>query len=102
MRLSEHKYRTISRISGQLLHVENVHAARIGEVVQVIGPDNIEFEGEILEITRGSVLIQLFGETRGLNLENAEIIFTDTIRQVPLGNDILGRRFTLTILFLKT
>ena len=93
MRLAEHKYRTTFRIAGQLLHVENVHAARIGEVVRVLGPDNIELEGEILEIAQGNVLIQLFGETRGLNSENVEIIFTDTIRQVPLARDILGRRF---------
>ena len=93
MRLAEHKYRTTSRIAGQLLHVENVHAAMIGEVVRVIGPDDYELEGEILEVTKGNVLIQLFGETRGLNLENAEIIFTDTIRQVPLSKDVIGRRF---------
>ncbi len=59
MRLAEHKYRTTSRIAGQLLHVENVHAARIGEVVRVVGPDNIELEGEILEVAKGNVLIQL-------------------------------------------
>jgi len=93
MRLAEHKYRTTSRIAGQLLHVENVHAAMIGELVRVIGPDDYELEGEILEVTKGNVLIQLFGETRGLNLENAEIIFTDTIRQVPLSKDVIGRRF---------
>jgi len=93
MRLSEHKYRTTSRIAGQLLHVENVQSARIGEVVRIIGPNNIELEGEILEISQGKVLLQLFGETRGLNAENIEIIFTDTIRQVPLARDIIGRRF---------
>jgi len=93
MRLSEHKYRTTSRIAGQLLYVENVLAARIGEVVKVIGPHGITFEGEILEIVKGNILIQLFGETRGLNTENMEIVFTDTIRQVPLSRDILGRRF---------
>ena len=93
MRLAEHKYRTTSRIAGQLLHVESVHSAMIGEVVRVIGPDDFELEGEVLEVTKGNVLIQIFGETRGLNLENAEIIFTDTIRQVPLSKDIIGRRF---------
>ena len=93
MRLSEHKYRTTSRIAGQLLNVENVHSARIGEVVKVIGSDNSELEGEILEVKKGSALIQIFGDTRGLNLKNAEIVFTDTIRQVPLSKDILGRRF---------
>jgi V/A-type H+-transporting ATPase subunit B len=93
MRLSEHKYRTTSTIAGQLLHVENVHAARIGEVVKLIGPHNFTLEGEILEIVKGHILIQLFGETRGLNTENIEIVFTDTIRQVPLTRDILGRVF---------
>jgi len=93
MRLSEHKYRTTSRIAGQLLYVENVHAARIGEVVKVFGPHNIALEGEILEIVRDNILIQLFGETRGLNTEDLEIVFTDTIRQVPLARDIIGRRF---------
>jgi V/A-type H+-transporting ATPase subunit B len=93
MRLAEHKYRTTSRIAGQLLNVENVHAARIGEVVKVIGPHDNIIEGEILEIVNGNILIQLFGETRGLNTQNMEILFTDTIRQVPLSGDILGRRF---------
>lgn len=93
MRLAEHKYRTTSKIAGQLLYVENIHAARIGEVVKVIGPRDISFEGEILEIVKGNILIQLFGETRGLNTENVEIVFTDTIRHVPLSTDILGRRF---------
>ena len=92
MRLSEHKYKTTSRVAGQLLYVENVHAARIGEVVKIIGPHNITFEGEILEIVKGSVLVQIFGETRGLNPGNMEIVFTDMTRQVPLSRDILGRR----------
>jgi len=93
MRLSEHRYRTTSRIAGQLLYVENVKAARIGEVVKVHGPQDRVLEGEILEIVKGDILIQLFGETRGLNSQNVEIVFTDTIRQVPLGIDVLGRKF---------
>lgn len=94
MRLSEHRYRTTSRIAGQLLSVEDVHAARIGEVVRIKGPRNIEIEGEVLEIDRSMILIQLFGDTRDLNTENIEVTFTDTIRQVPLSRDILGRKFS--------
>lgn len=93
MRLSEHRYRTGCRIAGQLLSVEKVYAARIGEVVEVIGPGNIRLEGEILEIAESNILIQLFGETRGLNAKNIEIIFTDAVRQVPLAKDMLNRRF---------
>ena len=93
MRLSEHRYKTTARIAGQLLYVEDVHAARIGEVVKVSGLHNIAVDGEILEIVKGNILIQLFGETRGLNAKNMEIVFTDTIRQVPLSGDLLGRQF---------
>lgn len=93
MRLSEHKYKTTTRIAGQLLYVENVNAARIGETVKVAGPGNIRLEGEVLEVAKDNILIQLFGETRGLNAENMEIVFTDTVRQVPLSKDILGRKF---------
>ncbi|MDX1775885.1 MAG: V-type ATP synthase subunit B, partial [Desulfobulbales bacterium] len=93
MRLSEHRYRTTSRIAGQLLHVENVHTARIGEVIEISGPHDFKLEGEILEVFKGHILVQLFGETRGLNTRNIEIIFTDSIRQVPLTRDILGRIF---------
>lgn len=94
MRLAEHRYRTTSSIAGQLLYVENVQAARIGEVVRVCGPENRVLDGEILEIVKGHVLVQLFGETRGLNAENVEIVFTDSVRQVPLGIDVMGRKFT--------
>ena len=94
MRLSEYRYRTVSTIAGQLLTVENVHAARIGEQVSIIGPQTPSIVGEILEIRKGRVLVQLFGDTRGLNSENIEIVFSDTVRQVPLNIDILGRRFS--------
>jgi V/A-type H+-transporting ATPase subunit B len=94
MRLSEYRYRTVSTIAGQLLTVENVHAARIGEQVSIIGPQTPSIVGEILEIRKGRVLVQLFGDTRGLNSENIEIVFSDTVRQVPLNIDILGRRLS--------
>ncbi|MBW2501607.1 MAG: V-type ATP synthase subunit B, partial [Deltaproteobacteria bacterium] len=93
MRLAEHRYRTALRIAGQLLTVEDVLAARIGEIVRIKGPRNIELEGEVLEIDRSRILIQLFGETRNLDTENMEVTFTDTTRQVPLSRDILGRKF---------
>jgi V/A-type H+-transporting ATPase subunit B len=94
MRLPEHKYRTTSSIAGQLLFVENVSAAKMGEEVKVVAPDGNTFEGEVLEINQGTVLIQLFGETRGLNCDNTEVIFTDSIKHIPLSKEIVGRIFS--------
>ena len=92
MRLSEHIYRTISSIRGPLLFVERVFSARIGEVVRIACPGGETVEGEILKIDGESVLIQVFGETRGLDLA-ATLVFTDAVKKAPLSMDVLGRVF---------
>jgi len=93
MRLSEHIYRTISTIAGPLLFVQNVQAARIGEVVYVHTPDGGQLEGEVLEISGESALIEVYGPTQGLDLERTTISFTDAVKKVPLSTDIIGRIF---------
>jgi V/A-type H+-transporting ATPase subunit B len=92
MRLSEHIYRTISSIRGPLLFVEQVSSARVGEVVNIVYPGGEIADGEILKIDGNRVLIQVFGETRGLDITSA-VRFTDTVKQAPLSRDIIGRTF---------
>ncbi len=93
MRLLEHIYRTISSIRGPLLLVENVFSARMGEAVRILSPDNREMDGEVLKIEGDTVLIQVYGETRGLDIENSSVVFTDSIKKAPLSLDIIGRIF---------
>ncbi len=93
MRLAEHQYKTISSIRSQLLMVEQVTAVRLGEVVRVIGPDGQSQEGEVLLIDGHTVLIQIFGECRGLDLKESTVIFTDAIKQAPLSPHMLNRVF---------
>ena len=92
MRLSEHIYRTTSSIRGPLLLAERISAARIGEVVRIVYPGGEMAEGEILKIDGESVLIQVFGETRGLDLA-ATLVFTDAVKKAPLSTDVIGRVF---------
>jgi V/A-type H+/Na+-transporting ATPase subunit B len=93
MRLSEHIYRTVSTIAGPLLFVQNVQAARIGEVVTVHAPDGRHLEAEVLEITGDTALIEVYGGTQGLDIERTSVSFTDAIKKVPLSEDIVGRIF---------
>ena len=93
MRLSEHIYRTISTIAGPLLFVENVQAARIGEVVIVHTPDGKHMEAEVLEIDGDTILVEVYGGTHGLDIERTSISLTDAIKKVPLSADIVGRIF---------
>lgn len=94
MRLSEHVYSTITWIGGPLLFVEKVFCARIGEVVTVLYPDGKTMEGEVLKIDRDTVLIQVYGETRGLDIRNSSVAFTDSVKRAPLSPDLIGRVFS--------
>lgn len=93
MRLSEHLYRSISSVRGPLIFVEKVFSVRIGEVVRIITPEGLEMEGSVLRIERDTVLIQVYGDTRGLNIGSSSVIFTDDIKRAPLSMDIIGRIF---------
>jgi V/A-type H+-transporting ATPase subunit B len=93
MRLSEHIYRTISTVAGPLLFVQNVFSARIGEVVTIHTPDGRNMEAEVLEIEGDTVLIEAYGGTQGLDIEQTSVSFTDAIKKVPLSSDIVGRIF---------
>lgn len=93
MRLSEHLYRSVSTLRGHLIFVEKVFSVRIGEVVKIITPEGITMEGGVLRIERDTVLIQVYGDTRGLNIGDSSVLFTDSIKKAPLSIDIVGRIF---------
>ena len=93
MRLAEHIYRTISTIAGPLLFVEKVFSAKIGEVVRVLAPNGRQMEAEVLDIDGNTVLIEVYGETQGLDLERTSVAFSDSVKKVPLSLDIIGRVF---------
>jgi V/A-type H+-transporting ATPase subunit B len=93
MRLSEYKYNTISSIAGPLLFVQGVFNARIGEVVKVNMPDGKQLDAEVLEISGNTVLIEVFGDTGGLDIEKTTVVFTDSVKRAPLTDGIIGRVF---------
>jgi V/A-type H+-transporting ATPase subunit B len=93
MRLSEHKYSTITSIRGPLLFVHRVINARIGEVVKVQTPDGRHMDAEVLEIDKDTVLIQVYGETQGTDIEHTSVIFTDAVKRASLSPEIIGRVF---------
>jgi V/A-type H+-transporting ATPase subunit B len=94
MRLSEHIYTSISSIRGPLLFVEGVFSARVGEVVKVVFPGGEEMEGEVLKISGDSVLVQVYGETRGLDIGHSSVVFSDAVKKAPLSPDLIGRVFS--------
>jgi V/A-type H+-transporting ATPase subunit B len=93
MRLSEHQYRTVTAIRGPLLFLERIFSARLGEMVRIETPEGLALQGEVLKISEDHVLIQVFGETQGLNTRMTRVIFSDAVMKVPIGEGSLGRLF---------
>jgi V/A-type H+-transporting ATPase subunit B len=94
MRLSRHSYSTLRSIQGPLLFVEKVIDARMGESVRIVFPDGRESAGEVLRIEGDTVLIQVIGDSRGLDVERTQVVFTDSIKRAPLSPDMLNRTFS--------
>ncbi len=93
MRLSEHRYRTLSSLAGSLLFVQRVFSARIGEVIRVLSPDGRTMVGEVLRIEGETILVEVYGETTGLDIEHTTVVFTDSVRKAPLSPEMIGRVF---------
>jgi len=92
MRLSEHRYRTVASIRGPLLFLEGVRQVRFGEAVRIVGPDGQALEGEVIRVDSATVLVQVFGETRGLD-SATEVVFADRVKRAPLSPAVIGRLF---------
>jgi V/A-type H+/Na+-transporting ATPase subunit B len=93
MRLSQHSYSTLYSIQGPLIFVEKVIDARMGEAVRIVFPDGRVAEGEVLRIERDTVLIQVIGDSRGLDMDHTQVVFTDAIKRAPLSLAVLNRAF---------
>jgi len=93
MRLSTQSISTIRSAQGPLIFADSIIDARMGEVVNIVFPDGHTAEGEILKIEGDTVLIQIFGESSGIDAETSTIVFTDAIKKAPLSLDALNRSF---------
>jgi len=93
MRLSRHSYATLKSIQGPLVFVEKVIEARMGEVVTIVFPDGHEVEGEVLRIEHDTVLIQVIGDSRGLDMDHSRVVFSDAVKRAPLSLAALNRTF---------
>ncbi|RJQ47043.1 MAG: V-type ATP synthase subunit B [Nitrospiraceae bacterium] len=93
MKLPEYRYRTITSLSGPILFLNKVFHARTGETVKVCPPDGRTLDAEVLEIRGDTVMVQVYGETQGLDIEGTRVVFTDAVKKALLSEDLIGRVF---------
>src|SRR5579863_8690069 len=87
------EYRTIDRVSGPLLFVREVANAAYGELVEIALPDGTRRQGQVLDSRKGLAIVQVFGPTMGMNVEQTSVKFLGEVAQLAVSDAMLGRVF---------
>jgi V/A-type H+-transporting ATPase subunit B len=87
------EYRTIDRIAGPLLFVQGVANAAFGEMVEIDLPDGTRRQGQVLDSRQGLAIVQTFGPTMGMNIEQTSVKFLGETARIPVSEEMLGRVF---------
>ena len=87
------EYQTVSEIYGPLMLVEGVDGAKYGEVVDIEIADGTTRHGQILQVDRDKVLVQVFEGTEGIDVSRSTVRFLGKPMEFAVSPEILGRVF---------
>ncbi|MHB1708914.1 MAG: V-type ATP synthase subunit B [Thermoplasmataceae archaeon] len=91
--MPELNYKSISEISGPLLFVEQVPNAAYNELVEITMPNGETRTGQVLDTRSGLAIVQIFGQTAGLDVRRTSVKFLGRTATVSVSDDMLGRIF---------
>ncbi len=89
----EIEYKTIEKVSGPLLVVDRVKNAAYGEIVKVTLQSGEQRLGQVLESADGFAVVQVFGQTNGINTKTTAVSFLGETFKIGVSEDMLGRVF---------
>jgi len=87
-------HKTVTELYGPILVVEGIENPKYEELVEVRTPDGKIRRGRVLEAHKGKALVQLFGSTAGIDIEQTEAAFLGETLKLDVSTDMLGRVFT--------
>ena len=87
------EYKTIKELAGPLMVVEGVEGVKYEELVEVILADGSKRLGRVLEIDQDRAVVQMFEESRGINIKTSKAKFLGKTMSLGLSEDFLGRIF---------
>ncbi|MEM2138126.1 MAG: V-type ATP synthase subunit B [Candidatus Anstonellaceae archaeon] len=88
------EYKTVSQIAGPLVFVEGVSDIAYGEIVEITLPSGERKRGQVLDTSRGTAVVQVFGTTAGLNVSDTRVKFIGETMRLGVSTEMLGRVFT--------
>jgi V/A-type H+-transporting ATPase subunit B len=91
--MSEISYKTLAKIAGPLIFVEGVDDAAYGEMVEIKLVNGQRRQGQVLDTRHGLAVVQVFGQTLGLNITGTSTKFLGETATLAVSDEMLGRVF---------
>ena len=87
------EYKTITEVVGPLMLVQKTQNVKFDELVRIKQPKGEERLGKVLEVDEDKVLVQLFDNPQGLQINQAKVVFLGRGVEIDLSPNMLGRIF---------
>lgn len=86
-------YRTVLKVDGPLVVLDNVKFPKYAEIVNVVLGDGTKRRGQVLEINGKKAVVQIFEGTSGIDNLHTHVEFTGDVLRMPISEEMLGRTF---------
>jgi len=87
------KYLKLDKAEGPLIIMDEVPDAIYGEIVDIEVSGNKHRTGQVIQIDKNKVIIQVFQGSSGISLDGVAVSFSGKPMQISLSHEILGRVF---------
>ena len=92
--MKEKEYRMTTAVRDALLFLQGIPDVALGDRVLVRDHHGNQRNGQVIQTSKDTVLIQIFEGTRDLNIEHTWVRFLGEPFEIPLSPDLLGRIFS--------
>lgn len=87
------EYKGLFKVDGPIIVVKRTPSSFYDEVVYVRDKAGEKKTGRIIDINEDTAVVQVFGSTTGLDLEDTSVEFLDQPMELRVGKGLLGRIF---------
>ncbi len=87
------EYNDVSYISGPLLFVNAASDLAYNAIVNIKDGSGRVRGGQVIEVSDEHAVIQVFEDTRGLDLATASVSLVEDVARLGVSKDMIGRRF---------
>lgn len=87
------EYTGLTSVDGPIVAVKRSENSSYDEVVYVRDKNGEKKTGRIIDLNEKTAIVQIFGSTTGLDLENTTVEFLEEPMELRVGKGLLGRIF---------